>query len=68
MVLKWLDFLDRKGMQPDGRSAPGHGLSIGVVVLIAGLAQVAVSLTYVRIGVAVALVAVYKLIRSRHVY
>ena len=41
---------------------------IGVVILIATLAQVAVPLTYVRIGVAVALVSlgVYKLIRSRH--
>src|SRR5262245_27640737 len=48
--------------------ALGHALSIGVVVLIAGLAQVAVPLTYLRIGVAVALVGlgVYKLIRSRH--
>jgi hypothetical protein len=48
--------------------ALGHALSIGVVVLIAGLAQVAVPLTYIRIGVAVALVGlgVYKLIRSRH--
>lgn len=49
--------------------ALGHALSIGVVVLIAGLAQVAVPLTYIRIGVAVALVGlgVYRLIRSRHV-
>src|SRR5262252_5056578 len=48
--------------------ALGHALSIGVVVLIAGMARVAVPLTYIRIGVAVALVAlgVYKLIRSRH--
>jgi len=48
--------------------ALGHALSIGVVVLIAGLAQVALPLTYIRIGVAVALVGlgVYKLIRSRH--
>lgn len=48
--------------------ALGHALSIGVVVLIAGLAQVALPLMYIRIGVAVALVAlgVYKLIRSRH--
>jgi len=48
--------------------ALGHALSIGVVVLIAGMARVAVPLTYIRIGVAVALVGlgVYKLIRSRH--
>ena len=48
--------------------ALGHALSIGVVVLIAGLAQVALPLTYIRIGVAGALVGlgVYKLIRSRH--
>ena len=48
--------------------ALGHALSIGFVVLIAGLAQVALPLTYIRIGVAVALVGlgVYKLIRSRH--
>ena len=48
--------------------ALGHALSIGVVVLIAGLAQVALPLMYIRTGVAVALVGlgVYKLIRSRH--
>jgi len=48
--------------------ALGHALSIGAVVLIAGLAQVALPLTYIRIGVAVALVGLgaYKLIRSRH--
>src|SRR5262249_47416967 len=48
--------------------ALGHALSIGVVVLIAGLAQGALPLKYIRIGVAVALVGlgVYKLIRSRH--
>ena len=48
--------------------ALGHALSIGVVVLIAGLAQVALPLMYIRIGVAVTLVGlgVYKLIRSRH--
>ncbi len=48
--------------------ALGHALSIGVVVLLAGLAQVALPLTYIRIAVAVALVGlgVYKLIRSRH--
>jgi hypothetical protein len=48
--------------------ALGHALSIGVVVLLAGLAQVALPLTYIRIGVAAALVGLglYKLIRSRH--
>ncbi len=48
--------------------ALGHALSIGVVVLIAGLAQVVLPLMYIRIGVAAALVGlgVYKLIRSRH--
>jgi hypothetical protein len=48
--------------------ALGHALSIGVVVLLAGLAQVALPLTYIRIGVAVALVGLglYKLIRGRH--
>jgi hypothetical protein len=48
--------------------ALGHALSIGVVVLIARLAQVALPLTYIRVAVAVALVGlgVYKLIRSRH--
>ncbi len=47
--------------------ALGHALSIGAVVLIARLAQVALPLTYIRAGVAVALVGlgVYKLIRSR---
>ncbi len=48
--------------------ALGHALSIGVVVLIAQLAQVALPMPYIRIGVAVTLVGlgVYKLIRSRH--
>jgi hypothetical protein len=47
--------------------ALGHALSIGVVVLIANLIQVALPLTYIRVGVAVALVSlgVYKLVRSR---
>jgi hypothetical protein len=49
--------------------ALGHALAIGVVVLIAGLAQVALPLSYIRIGVALALVGlgVTKLIRARHV-
>src|SRR5262245_48320916 len=48
--------------------ALGHALSIGCVVLVAGLAQVVLPMMYIRIGVAVALVSlgVYKLIRSRH--
>jgi hypothetical protein len=48
--------------------ALGHALSIGALVLIAGLAEVALPLTYVRIVVAVALVGLglRKLIRSRH--
>jgi hypothetical protein len=48
--------------------ALGHALSIGAVVLLARLAQVALPLMYIRIGVAVALVGlgVYKLFRSRH--
>ena len=48
--------------------ALGHGLAIGVVILIFQLAQVALPLQYVRIGVAVILVSlgVYKLVRSRH--
>jgi hypothetical protein len=72
----WL-FAVARGMQEDRARAVmwslppialGHALSIGAVVLIAGLAQVALPLVYVRIGVAVALVGlgVYKLIRSRH--
>ena len=46
----------------------GHALSIGVVVLIAGLAQIALPMWVVRAGVAVTLVGLglYKLIRSRH--
>ncbi|HLY17878.1 MAG TPA: hypothetical protein VKR61_11685 [Bryobacteraceae bacterium] len=46
--------------------ALGHALSIGAVVLIFRLAQVALPLTYIRIGVAVSLagLGVYKLIRS----
>jgi hypothetical protein len=48
--------------------ALGHALSIGVVVLIAGVAQVVLPLVYIRIGVAGVLVGlgVYKLIRTRH--
>ena len=48
--------------------ALGHALSIGVVVLIVRFAQVALPMTYIRTGVATALMGlgVYKLIRSRH--
>jgi hypothetical protein len=48
--------------------ALGHALAIGVVVLIAELAQAALPMLYIRIGVAATLVGlgVYKLIRSRH--
>jgi hypothetical protein len=48
--------------------ALGHALSIGAVVLIAGLAQLVLPQVYIRVGVAVALVGlgVYKLMRSRH--
>jgi len=48
--------------------ALGHALAIGAVVLIAELAQVALPMQYIRIGVAITLVGlgVYKLIRSRH--
>jgi hypothetical protein len=49
--------------------ALGHALSIGSVVLLVQLAQVAVPMLYIRIAVAVTLsgLGVYKLIRSRHV-
>jgi hypothetical protein len=48
--------------------ALGHALSIGVVVLLAQLAQSALPMLYIRIGVAAILagLGVYKLIRSRH--
>jgi hypothetical protein len=48
--------------------ALGHALAIGVVVLIAQLAQAALPMLYIRIGVAVTLVGLgaYKLVRSRH--
>lgn len=48
--------------------ALGHALAIGVAVLLAGLVQVALPLTYIRIGVAIALVGLglYKLIDRRH--
>ena len=48
--------------------AIGHALSVGVMILTVRLAQAAMPLKYIRIGVAVALVSlgVYKLIRSRH--
>jgi hypothetical protein len=48
--------------------ALGHALAIGVVVLVAQLAQVALPMVYIRSGVAVTLVGLglYKLVRSRH--
>jgi len=72
----WL-FAVARGMQEHraravGWSLPpialGHALAIGTVVLIAQLAQVALPMQYIRIGVAVTLVGLggYKLIRSRH--
>jgi hypothetical protein len=46
----------------------GHALAIGVVVLIAGLIQAVLPLSYVKIVVAVLLVSlgIYRVIRSRH--
>jgi hypothetical protein len=46
----------------------GHALAIGVVVLLAGLVQVVLPLNYVKIVVAVLLLALglYRVIRSRH--
>jgi hypothetical protein len=48
--------------------ALGHALSIGMVVLIVQLAQVALPMLHIRVAVAATLVAlgVYKLIRSHH--
>jgi hypothetical protein len=47
--------------------ALGHFLAIGAAILIARFAQIALPLTYIRIGVAATLVSlgVYKLVRSR---
>ena len=72
----WL-FAVARGMQEHSTRAVawslppialGHALSIGVVVLLAELAQVTLPLIYVRIGVAALLVGLglYKLVRSRH--
>lgn len=48
--------------------ALGHALSIGVVVLLVQLIQVAVPIQYIRIGVAAILIGlgIFKLFRSRH--
>jgi len=48
--------------------ALGHALAIGVVVLLAQLAQGALPLGYIRVAVAAALIGLgaYKLVRSRH--
>jgi threonine/homoserine/homoserine lactone efflux protein len=72
----WL-FAVARGMQEHraravawslGPIALGHALSIGVVVLIFQLAQVALPMLHIRVVVAVTLVAlgVYKLIGGRH--
>ena len=74
--LGWL-FAVARGMQEHRTRAVawslppiaiGHALSVGVMILTVRLAQAAMPLKYIRIGVAVALVSlgVYKLIRSRH--
>jgi len=46
----------------------GHALAIGVVVLLAGLAQVVIPLNYVKFAVAGLLVTLglYRIVRSRH--
>jgi hypothetical protein len=46
----------------------GHAFAIGVVVLLAGLAEVVVPLNYVKYSVAALLVALglYRIVRSRH--
>lgn len=48
--------------------ALGHGLAIGVVVLLAGLLQIVLPLKYLKIVVAALLIALglYKMVRSRH--
>ncbi len=72
----WL-FAVARGMQEHSARAVawslppialGHALSIGMVILVAGVAQVALPLTYIRIVIGVLLVGlgVSKLIRSRH--
>ncbi len=50
--------------------ALGHALSIGAVVLIVRLAQVALPLNLIRIAVAVCLIGlgIYKTVRSRHLH
>jgi len=46
----------------------GHALAIGVVVMLAALAQIVLPLKYVKITVAALLVAmgIYRIVRSRH--
>jgi len=48
--------------------ALGHGIAIGVVVLLAGLAQIVLPLHYLKIAVAGALLTLglYRIVRSRH--
>jgi hypothetical protein len=72
----WL-FAVARGMQEHRTAAVassllpialGHAISIGLVVLTARLAQVVLPLPYIRVGVAMTLVALglYRLLRSRH--
>jgi hypothetical protein len=72
----WL-FAVARGMQEHASNAVtralvpitlGHGLSIGLVVALAGLIQIVLPLGYVRIVVAFALIAlgVFRLLRRRH--
>lgn len=51
-----------------GPIALGHAIAIGVVVLLAGLVRIVLPLYYVKIAVAVSLLALglYRIIRSRH--
>jgi hypothetical protein len=72
----WL-FAVARGMQEHRAGAAvwsllpialGHALSIALVVLIAGLAQAVLPLTYIRIGVALMLITLgmYKLVNNKH--
>lgn len=72
----WL-FSVALGLQEKSRKAvwrsllpigTGHALAIGAVLLIAGLASAALPLTYVRLAVAIILIAlgVWRLLRHRH--
>ena len=72
----WL-FAVALGMQEGSRRAVGrsllpialgHGVAIGLVVMLAGLIQVVVPLAYLKIPVALILIAfgLYRLLRGRH--